>query len=138
MTIWVLRLTTCGDYDHSLLMLGELCLNGCCDWGACLFEVVSQCFTNVLTRCIVKGEAQKSPLFWRFTGVLDFLRSACLLGFPQKKNFKFNRKADVAFFTNTACKSTYLCNAPSLHTVYCFSVGRSPPPTPQHFKVFRI
>ena len=26
-------------------------------------------FNNVQTRCIVKGEAQKSPLFWRFSGV---------------------------------------------------------------------
>ena len=26
-------------------------------------------FNSVQTRCIVKGEAQKSPLFWRFSGV---------------------------------------------------------------------
>ena len=38
---------------------------------------------NVRTRCIVKGEAQKSPLFWRFSGVFDFLRIACSLGILQ-------------------------------------------------------
>ena len=31
-------------------------------------------FNSVQTRCIVKGEAQKSPLFWRFSGVFGFLR----------------------------------------------------------------
>ena len=36
------------------------------------------------TRCIVKGEAQKTPLFWRFSGGFDFLRSACSLGIPQE------------------------------------------------------
>ena len=30
------------------------------------------CFNNVHTRCIATGEAQKSPLFWRFSGVLWF------------------------------------------------------------------
>ena len=33
-------------------------------------------FNSVQTRCIVKGEAQKSPLFWRFF--------ACSLGIPQE------------------------------------------------------
>ena len=41
-------------------------------------EIIS----SLQTRCIVKGEAQKSPLFWRFFGVFDFLRSACSLGIP--------------------------------------------------------
>ena len=27
-----------------------------------------KCINSVQTRCIVKGEAQKSPLFWRFSG----------------------------------------------------------------------
>ena len=39
---------------------------------------------SVQTRCIVKGEAQKSPLFWRFSGVFDFLRIACSLGILQE------------------------------------------------------
>ena len=41
-------------------------------------------FYSVQTRCIVKGEAQKNPLFWRFSGVFDFLRIACSLGIPQE------------------------------------------------------
>ena len=45
---------------------------------------------NVQTRYIVKGEAQKSPLFWRFSrGFFDFLRIAFSLGIPQE-TFKFN------------------------------------------------
>ena len=39
---------------------------------------------SVQTRCIVKGEVHKSPLFWRFWGVFDFLRIACSLGIPQE------------------------------------------------------
>ena len=41
-------------------------------------------FNSVETRCIVKGEAQKSPLFWRFSGVFDLLRIACSLGIPKE------------------------------------------------------
>ena len=33
---------------------------------------------SVQTRCIVKGEAQKSPLFWRFLGALIFSGSPAL------------------------------------------------------------
>ena len=34
---------------------------------------------------IVKGEAQKSPLFWRLSGGFwNFLRIACSLGIPQE------------------------------------------------------
>ena len=68
---------------------------------------------SVQTRCIVKGEAQKSPLFWRFSEFFYFLRIACSLGFPQE-TFKFNK---IPIFTNTPCKSTCLYNAPSMHTV---------------------
>ena len=40
---------------------------------------------SVQTRCIAKGEAQKSPLFLAiFWGVFDFLRLACSLGIPQE------------------------------------------------------
>ena len=46
-------------------------------------------FNSVQTRCIVKGEAQKSPLCWQFLGAFDFLRIACSLGIP-RENFKFN------------------------------------------------
>ena len=69
---------------------------------------------SVQTRCSVKGETQKSPLFWRFSGVFDFLRIACSLGIPQE-NLKFNIKSPI--FTNTPCKSTCIYNAPSMHTV---------------------
>ena len=37
--------------------------NACCH-----ARVVQSTFNSVQTRCIVKGEAQKSPLFWRFSG----------------------------------------------------------------------
>ena len=45
---------------------------------------ISQIINSVQTRCIVKGEAQKSPLTGDFLGVVDFLRSACSLGIPQE------------------------------------------------------
>ena len=70
---------------------------------------------NIQTRCIVKGEAQKNPLFWRFSwGFWFFLRIACSLGIPQENLLKFNQISD---FTNTPCKSTCLYNAPSMHNV---------------------
>ena len=34
--------------------------------------IAGNSFSNVQTRCIVKGEAQKSPLFWRFSGGFRF------------------------------------------------------------------
>ena len=33
-----------------------------------LLVILLVTFNSVQTRCIVKGEAQKSPLFWRFSG----------------------------------------------------------------------
>ena len=66
-------------------------------------------------RCIVKGEARKNPLCWRFSGGFDFLRSACFVGIPQE-----NRSTD---FYKHPCKSICLYNAPSLHTVECFPNG---------------
>ena len=61
------------------------------------------------TRCIVKGEAQKNPLFWPFSVFL----------FSQDRLVSRNstRKPLKLVFTNTPCKSTCLYNAPSLHTV---------------------
>ena len=35
-------------------------------------------FNSVQTRCIVKGEAQKSPLFWRFSGGFWFSQDRLL------------------------------------------------------------
>ena len=49
----------------------------------CSLDPKDLLLTSVQTRCIVKGEAQKSPLFWRFSGGFDFLRIACSLGIPQ-------------------------------------------------------
>ena len=55
-----------------------------CSWE--LFFLIlggfSPCENSAQTRCIVKGEAQKSPLFWRLSGAFDFLRSACSIGIP--------------------------------------------------------
>ena len=39
---------------------------------------------SVQTRCIVKGEAQKSPFFCDFLGAFGFLRGAFSLGIPQE------------------------------------------------------
>ena len=40
------------------------------------------CINGVQKGCIVNAEAQKSPLFWRFSGGFDFLRCAYSLGIP--------------------------------------------------------
>ena len=67
-------------------------------------------FNSVQTRCIVKGEAQKSPLFWRFSGGLDRL-------FSRNSTRKPLNLVKSPIFTNSPCKSTGLYNAPSMHTV---------------------
>ena len=69
---------------------------------------------SVHTRCIVKGEAQKSPLFWRFSGAFWFSQD-CL--FSRKSTRKSLNLIKSPIFTNTPCKSTCLYNAPSMHTV---------------------
>ena len=49
---------------------------------------------SVQTRCIVKGEAQKNPLFWRFfLEVFDFLRTACSLGILEAQWRYFSYRA---------------------------------------------
>ena len=40
---------------------------------------------------LVKGEAQKNPHFLRFSGVFDFLRSACSLGIPHRNTVQFDK-----------------------------------------------
>ena len=62
---------------------------------------------SVQTRCIVKGEAQKSPLFWRVSGGFHCLSST-------RKPLNLIKSL---IFTNTPCKSTCLDNAPSMQTV---------------------
>ena len=53
-------------------------------WKFHVLQVQKTPVNNVQTRCIVKGEAQKSPLSGVFFGGGDFLRSACSLGIPQE------------------------------------------------------
>ena len=60
-------------------------------------------------RCIVKSEAQKSPLFWRFLG---FFSQEHL--FSRNSTRKPLNLTKSPIFTNTTCKSTCLCNASSL------------------------
>ena len=58
---------------------------------------------SVQARCIAKGEAQKNPLFWMFSGgFLIFPRSPILT----------HTHTDT--HTHTPCKSTCLYNAPSM------------------------
>ena len=76
---------------------------------------------SVRTRCVVKGKAQKSPLFWRFSGVFDFSGSPDLRNSTRKPlNLVKSR-----IFTNTPCKPTSLYNAPSMHTVDFTHGGRA-------------
>ena len=46
---------------------------------------------SVQTRCIVNGEAQKSPLSGDYLGVFDVLSSACSLRAPLEKPFKIHK-----------------------------------------------
>ena len=69
---------------------------------------------SVQTRCIVKGEAQKSPLFRRFSG--GFWLSQDRL-FSRNSTRKPLNLIKSLSFTNARCKSTCLYNAPSMHTV---------------------
>ena len=62
---------------------------------------------SVQTRCIVKGEAQKSPLFWRFSGVFAFLRIS------RNSTRKPLNLIKSPIFTNAPCKTACLYNAPS-------------------------
>ena len=71
-------------------------------------------FNSVQTRCIVKGEAQKSPLFWRFSGGFCFSQDRL---FSRNSTRKPSNLIKSRIFTNTPCKSTCLYNAPSMHTV---------------------
>ena len=45
---------------------------------------IENSLNSVQTGCIVKGEAQITPLVWRFSVFFDFLRSACSLGLPHE------------------------------------------------------
>ena len=61
-----------------------------------------------------KGEAQKSPLFWRFFGGFWFSQDHLLSRNSTRKPWNVIKSP---MFTNTPCKSICLYNAPSMHTV---------------------
>ena len=69
------------------------------------------------TRCIVKGEAQKSPLFWRFSGGFCFSQDRL---FSRNSIRKPLNLVKSPIFTNAPCKTACLYNAPSMHTVERF------------------
>ena len=81
----------------------------------CLKKVrAATMINNVQTRCIVKGEAQKSPFFWRFFGGFWFSQERLFSRNSTRKPLNLKKSP---IFTNTPCKSTCLYNAPSMHTV---------------------
>ena len=82
-----------------------------------LQECLQLRINSVQTRCIVKGEAQKSPLFWRFSGGLWFSQERL---FSRNSTRKPLNLIKSPFFLQTPCKSTCLYRAPSLHTVDVF------------------
>ena len=76
-------------------------------------------FNSVQTRCIVKGEAQKSLLFWRFSGGFWFSQDRL---FSRNSTGKPLNLIKSPIFTNAPCKTTCLYNAPSMHTVDLWEV----------------
>ena len=65
------------------------------------------------TWCIVKGEAQKSPLFWRFSGGFWFSQDRLFSRNSTRNPLNFKKSP---IFTNAPCKTACLYNAPSMHT----------------------
>ena len=74
----------------------------------------SGCFNSVQTRCIVKGEAQKNPLFWRFSGGFWFSQDRLLSRNSTRKPLNLIKSP---ILTNAPCKTACLYNAPSMQTV---------------------
>ena len=66
------------------------------------------------TRCIVKGETQKSPLFWRFSGGFWFSQDRLFSRISTGKPLNLTKSL---IDKNTPCKSACLYNAPSICTV---------------------
>ena len=64
-----------------------------------------------------KGEAQKSPLFWRFSGFFLFSQDRL---FSRNSTRKPLNLIKSPIFTNAPCKTPCLYNAPSMHTVEFF------------------
>ena len=73
---------------------------------------ISNPINSLQTGCIVKGEAQKSPLFGRYSVFVYFFQERLF----SRTSTRNPLKSPIT--TNTLCKSTYLYNAPSLDTVY--------------------
>ena len=69
---------------------------------------------SVQTRCIVKGEAQKNPLFWWFSGGFWFSQDRLFFRNSTRKPLNLIKSP---IFANAPCKTTCLYNAPSMHTV---------------------
>ena len=69
---------------------------------------------NVQTRCIVEGEAQNHPLFWRFSGGFCFSQDRL---FSRNSTRKPLNLIESPIFTNAPCKTACLYNAPSMHTL---------------------
>ena len=76
--------------------------------GACIL------INSVQTRCIVKGEAQKSPLFWRFSGGFCFSQDRL---FSRNSTREPLNLIKSPIFTNAPCKTACLYNAPSMRTL---------------------
>ena len=77
---------------------------------------------NVQTRCIGKCEAQKSPLFWQFSGGLWFSQERLFSRHSTRKPLSLIKSP---IFRNAPCKFTCFCNAPSLHSVEkCMNYSR--------------
>ena len=66
------------------------------------------------TRCFVKGEAQKSPRFWRFSAGFCFSQDRL---FSRNSTRKPLNLVKSPIFTNAPCKTACLYNAPSMHTL---------------------
>ena len=79
-----------------------------------------QYLTSVQTGCIVKGEAQKSPLFWRFSGGLWFSQDRLFSRNSTRR--PLNLVKSSRFLQTPLVKSTCLYNAPSMHTVESFLI----------------
>ena len=69
-------------------------------------------FNSKQTTCIVKGEAQKSPLFWRFSGGFWFSQDRL---FSKNSTRKPLNLIKSPIFTNAPCKTACLYNVPSMH-----------------------
>ena len=77
-------------------------------------EFFRKLIDSLQTRCIVKGEAQKSPLFWWFSGGFCFSQDRL---FSRNSTREPLNLIKSPIFTNAPCKPACLYNAPSMHTL---------------------